>query len=84
LRRGFRQQQGAQRHRHRRAAVGEAGTHIAVAAHPEPLDPIKTLTGRMFNGAPVIPFMSTGATDSRYLRAAAVDGEAEGAALQCA
>jgi acetylornithine deacetylase/succinyl-diaminopimelate desuccinylase-like protein len=34
----------------------------------ELLDPIKTLTGRMFNGVPVIPFMSTGATDGRYLR----------------
>ncbi|MEP7088138.1 MAG: M20/M25/M40 family metallo-hydrolase [Gemmatimonadota bacterium] len=34
----------------------------------ELLDPIKTLTGRMFSGVPVIPFMSTGATDGRYLR----------------
>jgi acetylornithine deacetylase/succinyl-diaminopimelate desuccinylase-like protein len=39
---------------------------------PELLDPIKTLTGRMFNGVPVIPFMSTGATDGRYLRAAGI------------
>ena len=38
----------------------------------ELLDPIKTLTGRMFNGVPVIPFMSTGATDGRFLRAAGI------------
>jgi acetylornithine deacetylase/succinyl-diaminopimelate desuccinylase-like protein len=38
----------------------------------ELLDPIKTLTARMFNGVPVIPFMSTGATDGRYLRAAGI------------
>ena len=38
----------------------------------ELLDPIKTLTNRMFNGVPVIPFMSTGATDGRYLRAAGI------------
>ena len=39
---------------------------------PELLDPIRTLTGRMFNGVPVIPFMSTGATDGRYLRAGGI------------
>ncbi|MDQ2766897.1 MAG: M20/M25/M40 family metallo-hydrolase [Gemmatimonadota bacterium] len=38
----------------------------------ELLDPIKILTGRMFNGVPVIPFMSTGATDGRYLRAGGI------------
>jgi acetylornithine deacetylase/succinyl-diaminopimelate desuccinylase-like protein len=38
----------------------------------ELLDPIKTLTERMFNGVPVIPFMSTGATDGRYLRAGGI------------
>ena len=38
----------------------------------ELLDPVKTLTNRMFNGVPVIPFMSTGATDGRYLRAAGI------------
>jgi len=38
----------------------------------ELLDPIKTLTARMFNGVPVIPFMSTGATDGRYLRASGI------------
>ena len=38
----------------------------------ELLDPIKTLTARMFNGVPVIPFMSTGATDGRYLRAGGI------------
>jgi acetylornithine deacetylase/succinyl-diaminopimelate desuccinylase-like protein len=38
----------------------------------ELLDPIKTLTNRMFNGVPVIPFMSTGATDGRYLREAGI------------
>lgn len=39
---------------------------------PELLEPIKTLTDRMFNGVPVIPFMSTGATDGRYLRAGGI------------
>ena len=38
----------------------------------ELLDPVKTLTNRLFNGVPVIPFMSTGATDGRYLRAAGI------------
>jgi acetylornithine deacetylase/succinyl-diaminopimelate desuccinylase-like protein len=38
----------------------------------ELLDPVKTLTNRMFNGVPVIPFMSTGATDGRYLREAGI------------
>jgi acetylornithine deacetylase/succinyl-diaminopimelate desuccinylase-like protein len=38
----------------------------------ELLDPVKTLTARMFDGVPVIPFMSTGATDGRYLRAAGI------------
>ena len=38
----------------------------------ELLDPVKTLTARMFNNVPVIPFMSTGATDGRYLRAAGI------------
>ena len=32
------------------------------------MDPIRTLTDRMFDKVPVIPFMSTGATDGRYLR----------------
>lgn len=39
---------------------------------PELMEPIKTLTDRMFNGVPVIPFMSTGATDGRYLRAGGI------------
>ncbi|MBK5187918.1 MAG: M20/M25/M40 family metallo-hydrolase [Gemmatimonadaceae bacterium] len=39
---------------------------------PELMDPIKTLTARMFDNVPVIPFMSTGATDGRYLRAAGI------------
>jgi acetylornithine deacetylase/succinyl-diaminopimelate desuccinylase-like protein len=38
----------------------------------ELLDPVKTLTARMFDNVPVIPFMSTGATDGRYLRAAGI------------
>ena len=39
---------------------------------PEIMEPIKTLTARMFNGVPVIPFMSTGATDGKYLRAVGI------------
>src|SRR6185437_8566608 len=38
----------------------------------ELMDPIRTLTSRMFGKIPVIPFMSTGATDGRYLRAAGI------------
>ena len=38
----------------------------------ELMDPIRTLTDRMFGKIPVIPFMSTGATDGRYLRAAGI------------
>jgi acetylornithine deacetylase/succinyl-diaminopimelate desuccinylase-like protein len=39
---------------------------------PELMEPITTLTKQMFNGVPVIPFMSTGATDGRYLRAGGI------------
>jgi acetylornithine deacetylase/succinyl-diaminopimelate desuccinylase-like protein len=38
----------------------------------EIMDPIRTLTERQFGKIPVIPFMSTGATDGRYLRAAGI------------
>ena len=39
---------------------------------PELLDPVRTVTERMFGNIPVIPFMSTGATDGKYLRAAGI------------
>jgi acetylornithine deacetylase/succinyl-diaminopimelate desuccinylase-like protein len=39
---------------------------------PELMEPIKTLTKQIFNDVPVIPFMSTGATDGRYLRAGGI------------
>jgi len=39
---------------------------------PELMEPIRTLTKQMFNDVPVIPFMSTGATDGRYLRAGGI------------
>jgi acetylornithine deacetylase/succinyl-diaminopimelate desuccinylase-like protein len=39
---------------------------------PELMEPVKTLTKQMFNDVPVIPFMSTGATDGRYLRAGGI------------
>lgn len=38
----------------------------------ELLDPVRSLTEQMFGKIPVIPFMSTGATDGRYLRAAGI------------
>src|SRR5262245_34311803 len=40
--------------------------------NPGILGPIERLTGAMFPGVPVVPVMSTGATDSRYLRAAGI------------
>jgi acetylornithine deacetylase/succinyl-diaminopimelate desuccinylase-like protein len=58
-----------------------ADTGIAVSAAevlpptaPSPLtgdvmDPVRTVTTKMFGDIPVIPFMSTGATDGKYLRA---------------
>jgi acetylornithine deacetylase/succinyl-diaminopimelate desuccinylase-like protein len=36
------------------------------------MDPVRSLTTKMFGDIPVIPFMSTGATDGKYLRAAGI------------
>jgi acetylornithine deacetylase/succinyl-diaminopimelate desuccinylase-like protein len=40
--------------------------------HPALLEATQTLTKKMFNDVPVIPTMSTGATDGRFLRAAGI------------
>jgi acetylornithine deacetylase/succinyl-diaminopimelate desuccinylase-like protein len=40
--------------------------------HPALLAATTQLTNKMFNGVPVIPTMSTGATDGRFLRAAGI------------
>jgi acetylornithine deacetylase/succinyl-diaminopimelate desuccinylase-like protein len=42
------------------------------AIHPVLLEATTTLTKKMFNGVPVIPTMSTGATDGRFLRNAGI------------
>jgi acetylornithine deacetylase/succinyl-diaminopimelate desuccinylase-like protein len=39
---------------------------------PEIMGPVTAITKSMFGDIPVIPFMSTGATDSKYLRAAGI------------
>jgi acetylornithine deacetylase/succinyl-diaminopimelate desuccinylase-like protein len=43
-----------------------------VAIHPDVLAATTALTKQMFNDVPVIPTMSTGATDGRFLRAAGI------------
>jgi acetylornithine deacetylase/succinyl-diaminopimelate desuccinylase-like protein len=50
---------------------------VAVAApisrlDPAVMKPIETLTAKMWRGVPTIPMMSTGATDSKYFRAAGI------------
>ena len=39
---------------------------------PEVMRAVETVTAAMWSGVPVVPTMSTGATDSRYLRAAGI------------
>jgi len=39
---------------------------------PEVMGPIERITGEMWPGLPVVPTMSTGATDGRYLRSAGI------------
>jgi acetylornithine deacetylase/succinyl-diaminopimelate desuccinylase-like protein len=39
---------------------------------PEVLQPIERITGAMWPGVPVVPLMSTGATDGLYLRNAGI------------
>ena len=39
---------------------------------PEIMGPVTSITKSMYGDIPVIPFMSTGATDSKYLRAAGI------------
>jgi acetylornithine deacetylase/succinyl-diaminopimelate desuccinylase-like protein len=45
---------------------------ISTTIHPGLLGHTKALTRSMFNDVPVIPTMSTGATDGRFLRAAGI------------
>ncbi len=39
---------------------------------PEVMEPVETVTHRLWPGVPVIPLMETGATDGAYLRAAGI------------
>ena len=39
---------------------------------PEIMGPVERVTQAMWPGVPVVPMMATGATDSRYLRAAGI------------
>jgi acetylornithine deacetylase/succinyl-diaminopimelate desuccinylase-like protein len=50
--------------------VREKFPKSADAIVPELLNAVTSLTGKMFGDIPVIPIMSTGATDGRFLRAA--------------
>ncbi|MDB4887221.1 MAG: peptidase [Gemmatimonadetes bacterium] len=65
--------------------IGDTGIHISMtvpsrerfgatprAVEPELLSATTQLTGRMWGSIPVIPTMSTGATDGRFLRAAGI------------
>jgi acetylornithine deacetylase/succinyl-diaminopimelate desuccinylase-like protein len=65
------------------AAVADTGIEVSPPSAPIPptqpsplspeiMGPITALTKSMFGDIPVIPFMSTGATDSKYLRAAGI------------
>lgn len=55
-----------------RAIRGGGDVPISTAIHPGLLGHTKALTKEMFNDVPVIPTMSTGATDGRFLRAAGI------------
>jgi acetylornithine deacetylase/succinyl-diaminopimelate desuccinylase-like protein len=62
--------------------VGDTGITISPAPsiaraapsplNPELMEPVERLTKQMFGDIPVIPTMSTGATDGKYLRAAGI------------
>jgi acetylornithine deacetylase/succinyl-diaminopimelate desuccinylase-like protein len=65
------------------AAIADTGVEVSPQSQPTPaadpspltpeiMGPVTALTKSMFGDIPVIPFMSTGATDSRYLRAAGI------------
>jgi len=52
--------------------VGRAGDSPPSPVSPEVLGPIERITKEMWPGVPVVPTMSTGATDGRYLRNAGI------------
>jgi acetylornithine deacetylase/succinyl-diaminopimelate desuccinylase-like protein len=52
--------------------VGDANPSPPSPLTPEVLGPIETITEAMWPGVPVIPTMSTGATDGLYLRKAGI------------
>ena len=59
------------------AAIGIAPVDVARPSPPSPLTPeimrtIQRITEEMWPGVPVIPFMSTGATDGLYFRQAGI------------
>jgi acetylornithine deacetylase/succinyl-diaminopimelate desuccinylase-like protein len=65
------------------AAVADTGIEVSPPSAPIPptqpsplspeiMGPVASITKSMFGDIPVIPFMSTGATDSKYLRAAGI------------
>jgi acetylornithine deacetylase/succinyl-diaminopimelate desuccinylase-like protein len=53
-------------------AVADAKPSPPSPLTPEVLGPVERLTAAMWPGVPVVPVMSTGATDSLYLRAAGI------------
>jgi len=55
-----------------RAIRGASDVPISTTIHPGLLGHTKALTASMFKDVPVIPTMSTGATDGRFLRAAGI------------
>ena len=54
------------------APIKEAKTSPASALTREVLEPIERITEEMWPGTPVIPTMSTGATDGLFLRRAGI------------
>jgi acetylornithine deacetylase/succinyl-diaminopimelate desuccinylase-like protein len=65
------------------AAIGDAGVKVAFQSQPEKAGPpptltpdilstVEKLTAEMFPGVPVVPVLSAGATDGRFLTAAGV------------
>ena len=65
------------------AAVADTGIEVSPPSAPIPptqpsplspeiMGPVTSITKSMFGDIPVIPFMSTGATDSKFLRAAGI------------
>jgi acetylornithine deacetylase/succinyl-diaminopimelate desuccinylase-like protein len=52
--------------------LGTAPPAAGLTLMPELMDPVTKITKEMFGNIPIVPVMSTGATDSRFFRAAGI------------